>query len=162
MTPPTTSAPITPLTPALQNVAEYLARGVTPAKIAAEMGLSQATIRQYIRNIREYLHFPRRCGLPVIVHSLIATRQVATPTADRPTPDLGTDQLLLLRAVAVHSDSRDIAVAAKLAPADLPAALDRLLAATGAPDPTQLVILGHSWELLTAAQTPAARNGASQ
>ncbi|MER7933016.1 MULTISPECIES: LuxR C-terminal-related transcriptional regulator [unclassified Streptomyces] len=158
----TISAPITPLAPAQQNIAQYLARGVTPAEIATETGLSPVTVRQYIRNIREHLHCPPRCKIPVIVHRLLVTRQVASPSADRPVPDLSPDQLLLLTAVALHSDTRDITIAARLALADLPAALDQLLAATGAPDPTQLVILAHGWKLLTARQDPAARNGASR
>ncbi|MEU9470802.1 hypothetical protein AB0D78_30145 [Streptomyces avermitilis] len=110
---------------------------------------------------RSYLHCPPRCKPAVIVHRLLAVQQVASPTADRPAPELSPEQLLL-RAVAEHSDTRDIAVAAKLAPADLRAALDQLFADTGAQDTTQLVILAHGWKLLTAEQAHATRNGASQ
>ncbi|MFD5478792.1 LuxR C-terminal-related transcriptional regulator [Streptomyces hawaiiensis] len=163
MTPPvTTSAPTTPLTPTLQRVAQHLANGLAPQEIATQTGLSAVTVRQYVRDIRESLHCPPRCKPPVIVHRLFALQQVASPTADRPAPGLGSDQLLLLKAVAEHSDARDIAVAAKLAPADLRAALDQLLADTGAQDTTQLVILAHGWNLLTAAQAHATRSGASQ
>ncbi|MEV7064367.1 DNA-binding protein [Streptomyces collinus] len=163
MTPPvTTSTPITPLTPTLQRVAQHLANGFVPQEIATQSGLSAVTVRQYIRDIRECLHCPPRCKPPVIVHRLFALQQVASPTADRPTPDLSSDQLLLLKAVAEHSDARDIAVAAKLAPADLRAALDQLLADTGAQDTTQLVILAHGWNLLTPEQTHATQSGASQ
>ncbi|MFF8855769.1 LuxR C-terminal-related transcriptional regulator [Streptomyces althioticus] len=160
MTPPvTTSAPITPLTPTLQRVAQHLAGGLAPKEIATQTGLSAVTVSQYIRDIRESLHCPPRCKLPVIVHRLFTALQVAPPTADRPAPKLGSDQLLLLRAVAEHSDARDIAVAAKLAPADQRAALDQLLADTNAQDTTQLVILAHGWNLLPAEPT---RSGASQ
>ncbi|NEA95290.1 DNA-binding protein [Actinospica acidiphila] len=159
VTPPvTTSAPITPLTPTLQRVAQHLAGGLAPKEIATQTGLSAVTVRQYIRDIRESLHCPPRCKLPVIVHRLFTALQVAPPTADRPAPKLGSDQLLL-RAVAEHSDARDIAVAAKIAPADQRAALDQLLADTGAQDTTQLVILAHGWNLLPAEPT---RSGASQ
>ncbi|MEU3550598.1 MULTISPECIES: LuxR C-terminal-related transcriptional regulator [Streptomyces] len=160
MTPPaTTSAPITPLTPALQRVAQHLANGLTPAQIATQTGLSAVTVRQYVREIRQSLHCPPRCKPPVIVHRLFTAQLVIPPTADRPAPRLSSDQLLLLRAVAEHSDAREIAVAAKLAPADLRAALDQLLADTGAQDTTQLVVLAHGWHLLTAEPT---RGGASQ
>ncbi|MFC7994023.1 LuxR C-terminal-related transcriptional regulator [Streptomyces pilosus] len=160
MTPPvTTSAPITPLTPTQQHVAQHLAGGLAPKEIATHTGLSAVTVRQYIRDIRESLHCPPRCKPPVIVHRLFTALQVPPPTADRPAPKLSSDQLLLLRAVAEHSDTRDIAVAAKLAPADKRAALDQLLAATGAQDTTQLVILAHGWNLLPAEPT---RSGASQ
>ncbi|RSS26001.1 DNA-binding protein [Streptomyces sp. WAC05458] len=161
VTPPvTTSAPITPLTPTLQRVAQHLANGLTAKEIAAETSLSAVTVRQYMRDIRESLHCPPRCKPPVIVHRLFTTQQVASPTADRPAPSLTPDQRLLLRAVAEHSDPRDIAVAAKLAPADQRAALDQLLAESGARDTTHLVILAHGWKLLPT--DPAARSGASQ
>ncbi|MCM2515814.1 LuxR C-terminal-related transcriptional regulator [Streptomyces griseoincarnatus] len=163
MTPPvTTSAPITPLTPTLQRVAQHLATGLTAQEIATQTALSPVTIRQYIRDIRESLHCPPRCKPPVIVHRLFADQQVAPPTADRPAPTLSPDELLLLRAVAEHSDARNIAVAAKLAPADLRAALDQLLADTGAQDTTHLVILAHGWNLLTVKQAHATRSGANQ
>ncbi|MET9869384.1 DNA-binding protein [Streptomyces sp. NPDC006386] len=158
----TTSAPITPLTPTLQRIAQQLANGLTPPEITTRTGLSPVTVRQYIRDIRASVHCPPRCKSPVIVHRLFALQQVAPPLADRPAPELSSDQLLLLKAVAEHSDARDIAVAAKIAPADLRAALDQLLADTGAQDTTQLVILAHGWNLLTAAQTHATRSGASQ
>ncbi|MGW0998342.1 LuxR C-terminal-related transcriptional regulator [Streptomyces sp. NPDC002523] len=158
----TTSAPITPLTPTLQRVAQYLANGLTPQEIATQTGLSAVTVRQYVRDIRESLHCPDRCKPPVIVHRLFALQQVAAPTADRPTPKLSPEQLLLLRAVAEHGDARYTAVAAKIAPADLRTALDQLLADTGARDTTQLVILAHGWKLLPAEQARATRSGASQ
>ncbi|MFF4978609.1 LuxR C-terminal-related transcriptional regulator [Streptomyces sp. NPDC001046] len=158
----TTSAPITPLTPTLKRVAQHLAHGLTAQEIATETELSAVTVRQYVRDIRENLHCPPRCKPPVIVHRLFTAQQVASPTADRPAPELSPEQLLLLRAVAEHSDARDIAVAAKIAPADLRAALDQLLADTGAQDATQLVILAHGWKLLTAEQAHATRTGASQ
>lgn len=164
VTPPvTTSAPITPLTPTLQRVAQHLANGLTPQEIATKTGLSAVTVRQYLRDIRESLHCPPRCKPPVIVHRLFTTQRVAPPTTDRPTPELSSEQLLLLRAVAEHSDTRDIAVAAKIAPADLRAALDQLLADTGAQDTTELVVLAHSWQLLPAEQAAhATRSGATQ
>jgi DNA-binding NarL/FixJ family response regulator len=158
----TTSAPITPLTPTLQRIAQHLANGLTPQEIATETGLSAATVRQYVRDIRESLHCPPRCKPPVIVHRLFVVQQVASPPADRPVPELSAEQLLLVRAVAEHSNPRDIAVAAKIAPADLRAALDQLLADMGARDTTQLVILAHGWKLLSAEQAHATRSGASQ
>ncbi|MFD5258330.1 LuxR C-terminal-related transcriptional regulator [Streptomyces bobili] len=154
-----TSAPITPLTPTLQRVAQHLANGLTSQEIATKTVLSPVTVRQYIRDIRESLHCPPRCKPPVIVHRLFADQQVAPPPADRPAPTLSPGQLLL-RAVAEHSDLRDIAVAAKLAPADQRAALDQLLADTGARDTTHLMILAHGWKLLPT--DPTARSGASQ
>ncbi|MFJ3363584.1 LuxR C-terminal-related transcriptional regulator [Streptomyces anthocyanicus] len=162
MTPPVTTAhaPITPLTPTLQRVAQHLANGFTVEEIATQTVLSPVTVRQYLRDIRESLHCPPRCKPPVIVHRLFADQQVAPPTADRPAPTLSPGQLLLLRAVAEHSDARAIAVAAKLAPADQRAALDQLLADTGARNLTHLVALAHGWKLLPT--NPTLWSGASQ
>lgn len=164
VTPPvTTSAPITPLTPTLQRVAQHLANGLTTQEIATQTVLAPVTVRQYIRDIRdvrESLHCPPRCKPPVIAHRLFADQQVAPPPADRPAPTLSPGQLVLLRAVAENSDLRDIAVAAKLAPSDQRVALDQLLADTGARDTTHLVILAHGWKLLPT--DPRARSGASQ
>ncbi|MGW4550199.1 LuxR C-terminal-related transcriptional regulator [Streptomyces violaceorubidus] len=161
MTPPaSTSAPITPLTPTQQRVAQHLANGLTAQEIATQTVLSPVTVRQYLRDIRENLHCPPRCKLPVLVQRLFADHQVAPAAADRPAPTLSPDQLLLLRALAEYSDARGIAVAAKLAPADQRAALDQLLADTGARDTTHLVILAHGWKLLPT--DPPAQSGANQ
>src|SRR5262249_54535960 len=130
--------------------------------IATKAGLSAVTVRQYIRHIRESLHCPPRCKPPVIVHRLFVAQQVVSPAADRPTPDLGLEQQHLLQAVAEHSDAYDIARAAKIAPADLRAALDQLLTDTGTSDTTELVIRAHGWKLLTADQAHATRSGASR
>ncbi|MCX2969405.1 MULTISPECIES: helix-turn-helix domain-containing protein [Streptomyces] len=158
--PVTTSAPITPLTPALQRIAQHLADGLTPQEIATKTGLSAMTVRQYLRDIRESLHCPPRCKPLVIVHRLFALQQVAAPTTHKPTPKLSQEQLLLLRAVAEHTSPSDIAREAGLAPADSRAAVDTLLAETGATDTTQLVVLAHTWGLLGADQQAAVSAGA--
>ncbi|MEU3640036.1 DNA-binding protein [Streptomyces albogriseolus] len=147
---PTAHAPITPLTPTLQRVAQHLANGLTAREIATQSQRAVVTVRQYIRDIRQSLHCPPRCTLPVLVHRLLTTQQVASPTADKPAPQISGEQLLLLRSVAEHSDARDIAIAAKLAPTDQRAALDQLLDDTGARDTAHLVILAHGWKLLPA------------
>ncbi|MGE9695617.1 DNA-binding protein [Streptomyces sp. NRRL F-5630] len=143
-----TRAPITPLQPALQRIAQHLVDGLTTCEIATRTGLTVGTIRQYIRDIRDSVHCPPRCKPQVLVHLLLVAEQVALPTSDRPTPELNAEQLLLLRAVAEHSDSSDVALAARLAPADVRSAIDQLLDETGAADVTQLVVLAHAWGLL--------------
>lgn len=148
--PMTPSAPITPLKPALQRVAQHLVEGLTTREIATSTGLSPETIRQYIGVIRESVHCPPRCKPPVLMHFLLAAGQVTPPTAGRPTPELNPEQHLLLRAVAEHSAPREIALAARIAPADVRSALDELLDVTGAVDVAQLVVLAHGWGLLSA------------
>ncbi|MCG0285336.1 LuxR C-terminal-related transcriptional regulator [Streptomyces sp. PSAA01] len=158
----TTSAPITPLTPTQQRVAQHLVDGLGPQEIATRTGLSAVTVRQYVRDIRESLHCPPRCKPPVIVHFLCNARQVAPPTTDRPMPELSPEQQLLLRAVAEHSNPSDIAAIAKIASADVRAAHDELLDKTGAANTTQLVVWAHAWGLLGAGRATTMESRASQ
>ncbi|MBT2527807.1 DNA-binding protein [Streptomyces sp. ISL-99] len=158
----TTSAPITPLKPTHQRVAQHLVDGLTTQDIATRTGLSPHTVRQYVRDIRVSVHCPPRCKPQVLVHFLLAAAQVTPPTTDRPAPELNAEQQLLLKAVAEHSTPRDTALAAKIAPADLQSALDELLDETGAANVTQLVVLAHAWGLLGAKPTSTVENGANQ
>ncbi|MET8123990.1 DNA-binding protein [Streptomyces sp. NPDC005231] len=158
----TTSAPITPLKPTHQRVAQHIVDGLTTQDIATRTGLSPHTVRQYVRDIRVSVHCPPRCKPQVFAHFLLAAEQVTPPTTDRSAPELNAEQLLLLKAVAEHSAPRDIALAAKIAPADARSALDALLDETGAADVAQLVVLAHAWGLLGAKPTSTVESGASQ
>lgn len=158
----TTSAPITPLKPTHQILAQHLVEGLTAHEIATRTRLSPHTVRQYVHDIRVSVHCPPRCKPHVLVHLLLTAEQVATPTTDRPAPELNAEQQLLLKAVAEHITPRDTALAAKIAPADLRAALDELLHRTRAADVTQLVVLAHAWGLLGTRPTGTVENGAVQ
>lgn len=149
----TTSAPITPLKPTLQRIAQHLVGGLTTEDIATRTGLSANSIRQYIYEIRRSVHCPPRCKPPVLLHFLCTAKEVELPPADKPVPDLSPEQVRLLRAVAEHSKPRDIALAANIAPADVRSALNELLDKTGTADATQLVVHGHTWGLLGADKT---------
>uniref|UniRef100_UPI003C7C1FA5 DNA-binding protein n=1 Tax=unclassified Streptomyces TaxID=2593676 RepID=UPI003C7C1FA5 len=163
MTPSTTtSAPITPLKPTHQGVAQHLVDGVTTQDITTKTGLTPHTVRQYIRDIRRSVHCPPRCKPHVLVHRLLATEQVTLPTTNRATPELNAEKRLLLKAVAELSSPRDIALAAKIAPADLRSALDELLDETGAADITQLIVLAHAWHLLGTKPTGTAETGVAK
>ncbi|MEU2466690.1 DNA-binding protein [Streptomyces sp. NPDC012486] len=163
MTPSTTtSAPITPLKPTLQRVAQHFVDGLTTQDITTRTGLSPHTVRQYVRDIRRSVHCPPRCKPHVLVHRLLATEQVTLPTTNRATPELNAEKRLLLKAVAELSAPRDIALAAKIAPADLRSALDELLDETGAPDITQLIVLAHAWHLLGAEPTGTVETGVAK
>ncbi|NEB88918.1 DNA-binding protein [Streptomyces anulatus] len=156
------SAPITPLNPAQHRVAQQLVEGLSTQEIAAKNGLAIETIRQYVRNIRRSLHCPPRCKPHVLVHYVLAAGQVTPPATERPLPVLDEAQRLLLRAVAEHSAPRDVALAAKIAPADLRTALYELLDTTGADTVTQLVVLAHAWGLLGAGPTGTVESGAAR
>ncbi|MBW1597207.1 LuxR C-terminal-related transcriptional regulator [Streptomyces sp. JJ38] len=153
------NAPITPLTPAERRVAEHLVRGLEPRAIAAEARLSANTVSSYIRVMRGKLHCEPRSALHVLVHRLLSSGQVTPPAAAEPAPGLVPGRRALLRAVAEHTDAYDVARDALLAPADVRAEVDTLLAETGAADTTQLVVLAHSWGLLGADQQPSASAG---
>lgn len=159
---PASSPPITPLKPAQQSIARHLVNGLDLRDIAAETGLTANTIRQYVYEIRRSVHCPPRCRPPVLVHLLLLSQQVAVPTSDRPTPKLSPEQHQLLKAVAEQSAPRDIALAARIAHADVRSALAELLDATGAGDVTQLVVLAHVWGLLGARPTSTVERGAGQ
>ncbi|WP_408992222.1 DNA-binding protein [Streptomyces sp. 1268] len=158
----TTRAPITPLNPAQHRVAQQLVDGLSTREIAARNGLSIETIREYVRVIRQSLHCPPRCKPQVLVHFVLAAEQVTPPATERPAPVLNEAQGLLLRAVAEHSASREVALAARIAPADLRSALGELLNKTGANDVTQLVVLAHAWGLLGARPTGTVESGAAR
>ncbi|WP_257138181.1 DNA-binding protein [Streptomyces sp. wa1071] len=158
----TTSAPITPLNPAQHRVAQQLVDGLSTREIAARNGLSIETIREYVRVIRQSLHCPPRCKPQVLVHFVLAAEQVTPPATERPAPVLNEAQGLLLRAVAEHSAPRDVALAARIAPADLRTALGELLDTTGADTVTQLVVLAHWWGLLGARPTGTVESGAAR
>lgn len=163
MTPSTTTiAPITPLKPTHQRVAQHLVDGRTAQDIATKTGLSPNTVRQYVYDIRMSVHCPPRCRPQVLVHLLLAAEQVTPRTPERTAPELNSEQLRLLRAVAEYSAPRDIALAAKIAPADVRTALDELLDETGAADVTQLVVLAHAWHLLGTRPTGTAQSGANR
>ncbi|MGZ2358528.1 DNA-binding protein [Streptomyces sp. 372A] len=158
----TTGAPITPLKPTHQLIAQHLVDGHTAQGIATRTGLSPHTVRQYIRDIRMNVHCPPRCKPQVLVHLLLAAEQVDPPTSERTAPGFNAEQQQLLKAVAEHSADRDIARAARIPPANLRSARAKLLDEAGASDVIQLVVLAHAWHLLGARSLGTAEGGANQ
>ncbi|MFJ1652598.1 LuxR C-terminal-related transcriptional regulator [Streptomyces sp. NPDC088337] len=156
----TAPAPATPLTPAERRIAQHVLNGLSARQIADAETLSHHTVRSHMRTLRTKLHCPERCSLAVVTHRLLSANEATAPSPNAPAPDLSAEQTKLLRAVTEHSKPLDIARAAGIAPADLHAALDQLLADTGAPDATRLVAWAHGWNLLTTHQTSAVQNGA--
>ncbi|MFJ5635119.1 response regulator transcription factor [Streptomyces goshikiensis] len=154
----TTTALITPLTPAQKRIAELLVQGLTNGEIATEARLSTETVGFHIRNMRQSLHCPPRSKLPVLAHTLLLHRQVPVPSlpASRPPFTASENQRLLLKAHAEHSATVDIARNAKIAPTDVKAFTEDLVRAAGADNVTQLVGWGHALRLLGAGGEGAA------
>jgi DNA-binding CsgD family transcriptional regulator len=159
----TSLAPTQPLTPSERRIAQHVVKGLDAREIAAATQLKPGTVHSTLRTVRWKLACPERCSLAVVAHSLLDSGQIATPTPQRPAPDLSPEQISLLKPATEHTLPRDIALAAALAPADLRDALDQLHAATGAQDTTELVVLAHSWQLLPVEQAArGTRSGATQ
>ena len=158
----TAPALTTPLTPAEKRIAQHVVHGLPTSQIADIETLSHHTVRTHLRTLRRKLHCPERCSPAVVTHRLLSANEAATPSPDMPTPVLSTEQTKLLSAVTEHSKPLDIARGANIAPADLRAALDQLLADTRAPDTTTLVAWAHAWNLLPADQTSTGQSGANQ
>ncbi|MYS36801.1 DNA-binding protein [Streptomyces sp. SID4920] len=156
------NTPITTLRPALQRVAEQLMENLSTREIATRNGMALTTIRQYVQELRMKLDLPPRCKAHVVVHRLLATGQIAAPTITRPVPNLDAQQQLLLHAVAVHSTPYEVALAAKIAPADHRAAVDALLHDTGTAHVMELVVLAHAWGLLGNPPTTTVKGRADQ
>ncbi|MFD7137004.1 LuxR C-terminal-related transcriptional regulator [Streptomyces sp. NPDC059894] len=159
MTAPT---PAQRLTPSELRLAQHVVEGLSAREIAAATQLKLGTVHSTLRTVRWKMHCPERCSLAVVAHRLLDAEEITAPTPQRPSPDISTEQINLLKAVTEHSQPLDIARAANLAPADLRAALDQLLSDTGAQDTTGLVVLAHGWKLLTAEQAHATRSGANK
>ncbi|WP_331752395.1 LuxR C-terminal-related transcriptional regulator [Streptomyces sp. NBC_00829] len=146
----TTTAPITPITPAQQRIAEHLVQGLTNSEIATEEHLSGDTVSSHIRGMRQNLHCPPRSSRPVLAHALLLHRQVAVPSlpVSRPPFTADENQQRLLKALAGHSAPADIARAARIARADVKPFTEDLVRAAGANDATQLIGWGHALGLL--------------
>ncbi|MFC5956804.1 LuxR C-terminal-related transcriptional regulator [Streptomyces pratens] len=144
----TATGPITPLTPTEQRVAEHLCHGMSIPQIAVDLERSLHTVKSYAGGLRIKLHLPPRCAMPVLVHALITTKQITVSTPERTAPSLDEQQVLLLRSVAANTGIPNIARAAGIAPADVRAHVDALIATTGATDEVHMMVLGHSWDLL--------------
>ncbi|MGW2690151.1 LuxR C-terminal-related transcriptional regulator [Streptomyces sp. NPDC001414] len=145
----TTAAPVQPLTPSERRLAVHVVKGLTAREIASKVGLRLSTVYATLRNVRWKLGCPERCSLAVVAHRILITGVISIPTPKRAAPPLGSEQISLLRALTRHTLPLYIARAANIAPGDLRAALDQLLAGTGARDITEAVILAHGWGLLT-------------
>ncbi|MGW2984118.1 LuxR C-terminal-related transcriptional regulator [Streptomyces goshikiensis] len=144
----TTTAAITPLTDAQKRVAAHLVHGIGNHSIAALEHLSAETVKSHLANIRANLNHPPGSARTVIVDAVLTHRQIPPPPAPRPDADLDPAERKLLRAIATHSRTHDIALNAGIAPGDLRAKTAALMAKIGATNPEHLVGIGHALDLL--------------
>ncbi|MFK0142693.1 DNA-binding protein [Streptomyces murinus] len=155
-------SPTRRLTPSERRLATHVVDGLNAREIASAAQLKLPTVNSKLHSMRWKLHCPERCSLAVVAHHLLAAEVVSASTPQRAAPVLSPKQISLLKAVTRYSQPLYIARAANLVTADLPTALDQLLADTGAQNITQLVVLAHGWKLLPAEQAHTTRSGANQ
>ncbi|MCZ1021338.1 LuxR C-terminal-related transcriptional regulator [Streptomyces noursei] len=146
---PRSAAELTRLTPAEKRVSEYLVAGHSNEEAARELGMNPGTYSGHLGNIGRKFHVTAR---PARAHAVLASGQVEPPPAPEAAPHLTDDERRLLRAVAEHSTTHDIARAAYVAQADVRLLIKNLVDKTGADNDTHLIGLAHAWGLLGTAQ----------
>ncbi|MGY4963611.1 sigma-70 family RNA polymerase sigma factor [Streptomyces sp. 900105245] len=147
MTTTDTTAKTTLLTGAQRRAVAPLVYGGTNESIGAEIHLSAQGVASHLRTARNALG-RRGCSRPVLVHALLAAREVRPPACQRSCPDFTVRDLQLLQALAEHSRNDDIGRAISVPGSDVRAEIDALVAKAGADNAVHLVGLGHAWEVL--------------
>ncbi|MER5972324.1 DNA-binding protein [Streptomyces sp. NPDC002055] len=138
------TAELNQLTPAENGIKAHVAAGHTNQQAPSLTGIKATTVSRRLKHIGDKLG---ATGRTPRVHAALSTGQVSPPSVTRPAPDF-TDQELLLRAVAEHSEYSDIATATSLQLPNVTALLKALLDKAEAIDTAHLVGLGHAWKLL--------------
>lgn len=145
-----TATELTQLTPTEKLVAEALITGVSNAQGADDLSMSTGTFAAHVSSIGRKFQVTSRKGRAARAHAVLASGQVAPPAAPAVVPDFTHDEQRLLRALAKHPETHDIARAAEIRPADVRPQIRELVAKAGADNDTHLIGLGHAWGLLGA------------
>lgn len=138
----------TELTLTEKLVAEALITGVSNAQGADDLGMSTGTFAAHVSSIGRKFQVTSRQGRAARAHAVLASGQIAPPQAPSVVPDFTRDERRLLRAVAEHPETHDIARAAGIPPADVRHRIRELVDKAGADNDTHLIGLGHAWRLL--------------
>ncbi|MEU0215045.1 LuxR C-terminal-related transcriptional regulator [Streptomyces sp. NPDC006265] len=146
---PTTAA-LTQLTPAEKRVAALLVTGASNLQGAQSLGMSTSTYAGHLGSISRKFQITSRVGRPARAHAVLASGQVAPPPAPAQAPEFTLGERRLLRALAEHPETHDIARAARVPEAEVRPWIRALVAKAGADNDTHLVGLGHAWGLLGA------------
>lgn len=135
------------LTPAQKRVLQHVAAGLTNQEAPQVLGMQPGTVIGHLLSVGYKFGVTSRAAK---VHAALASRQITAPAAETSAPDLTAGELRLLRAVATQSGREQIAVAAKVAPADVNPRVQDLVAKANARNSAHLVGLAHTWGLLEA------------
>jgi DNA-binding CsgD family transcriptional regulator len=144
------------LTPTQRKVAALIAAGSTPRQAADALKVSRPTVTEHLNRIGWKVHATSHAAR---IHAVLADGQIDPPTTGRPVPDLTSAELQLLRALAEHCATADIAAATGVPLADVKPTLRSLQKKTGANTEAHLVGLGHAWGLLGPANQPGTAAG---
>lgn len=145
-----TGAELTQLTPAEKRVAKVLVTGASNIQGAQDLGMSTSTYVGHLGNIGRKFQITSRTGRPARAHAVLASGQVDPPPVHAPVPEFTLGERRLLRALAEHPETYDIARAARVPEAEVRPWIKALVAKAGADNDTHLVGLGHAWGLLGA------------
>ncbi|MQS17336.1 helix-turn-helix transcriptional regulator [Streptomyces kaniharaensis] len=133
------------LTRTQKSVAGMIAAGLSNQQAAAALGIKAGTLNQHVMSIGYRFGVTSR---PAKVHAALASGQAPAPEAPHTAPDFTAEELLLLHALATHSENEEIAAAAHLALALVTSRIRDLVEKAGALNPSHLVGLAHTWQLL--------------
>lgn len=114
-----TAQELAQLTPAEKRAAGQLVAGASNAEAAQALGISTTTFTGHIVAISKKFGITSRSARPARAHAVLASGQVPPPPAPERIPDFTERDLRLLRALAEHPETRDIAMAVEIAPADV-------------------------------------------
>jgi DNA-binding NarL/FixJ family response regulator len=145
-----TATELTQLTPTEKLVAEALITGASNAQGADDLSMSTGTFAAHVSSIGRKFQVTSRKGRAARAHAVLASGQVAPPAAPAVAPDFTHAEQRLLRALAEHPETHDIARAAGIPQADVRPQIRELVAKAGADNDTHLIGLGHAWGLLGA------------
>ncbi|MCT9107592.1 helix-turn-helix transcriptional regulator [Streptomyces mirabilis] len=156
------AAALTQLTPAEKQVAEVLVTGASNIQGAQRLKMRTSTFAIHLGSIGRKFQINGKAGRPARAHAVLASGQVAPPSAPADVPEFTPAERQLLQALAEHAETDDIGKAANVAlPADVRPLIAKLVDKAGADNDTHLIGLGHAWGLLGAGTT-GTRSGSSE
>jgi DNA-binding NarL/FixJ family response regulator len=132
------------LTPRQVEVLQYIAAGKANTEAAHALNIAVGTLNRCLIEIGYRLQQSTNAAK---VGAALSTGQMPCPSAPAHIPELDSDELALLRALARFSERDRIAAHAGVAVADLRPSVDALISKAGAANAVHLVALAYAWAL---------------
>ncbi|MFF4605273.1 LuxR C-terminal-related transcriptional regulator [Streptomyces sp. NPDC001339] len=146
---PTTAPPdLSALTPRENKVLSLVADGLGNREIAARVGVTEGTVKGYLRGIRSKLGTGSR---PMLADMACRAGHEARPKgAGAVHPELSDTEAVTLRLLAQGAVGREVAKVQLMSHGTAKKHIRRLLDKMGASDATHAVSLAWSWRILHA------------